>query len=250
MLVISGKKIRYAVIGMFAVFMIIATTLSVKENNFKYIETVSLPVSGKVVVVDAGHGVPDEGAEVGDGTTEAQTNLKIALKLQNLLEQSGCTVILTRSDENGIYDLDSKTLKQKKISDIRNRVKIGNESSADIFVSIHLNKIPQEQYDGWQTFYNKNSEQGQKLAKLIQENLNEAIQKDNKRVAAKIENIYIINNVEIPTTIVECGFLSNPQEKELLLRDDYQNRLAWGIYNGIIDYFYAKGDGAIWQYQE
>ncbi len=238
MLVISGKKIRYAVIGMFAVFMIIATTLSVKENNFKYIETVSLPVSGKVVVVDAGHGVPDEGAEVGDGTTEAQTNLKIALKLQNLLEQSGCTVILTRSDENGIYDLDSKTLKQKKISDIRNRVKIGNESSADIFVSIHLNKIPQEQYDGWQTFYNKNSEQGQKLAKLIQENLNEAIQKDNKRVAAKIENIYIINNVEIPTTIVECGFLSNPQEKELLLRDDYQNRLAWGIYNGIIDYFY------------
>lgn len=238
MLVISGKKIRYAVIGMFAVFMIIATALSVKENNFKYIETVSLPVSGKVVVVDAGHGVPDEGAEVGDGTTEAQTNLKIALKLQNLLEQSGCTVILTRSDENGIYDLDSKTLKQKKISDIRNRVKIGNESSADIFVSIHLNKIPQEQYDGWQTFYNKNSEQGQKLAKLIQENLNEAIQKDNKRVAAKIENIYIINNVEIPTTIVECGFLSNPQEKELLLRDDYQNRLAWGIYNGIIDYFY------------
>ena len=238
MLVISGKKIRYAVIGMFAVFMIIATALSVKENNFKYIETVSLPVSGKVVVVDAGHGVPDEGAEVGDGTTEAQTNLKIALKLQNLLEQSGCTVILTRSDENGIYDLDSKTLKQKKISDIRNRVKIGNESSADIFVSIHLNKIPQEQYDGWQTFYNKNSEQGQKLAKLIQENLNEAIQKDNKRVAAKIENIYIINNVEIPTTIVECGFLSNPQEKELLLRDEYQNRLAWGIYNGIIDYFY------------
>ena len=177
------------------------------------------------------------GAEVGDGTTEAQTNLKITLKLQNLLEQSGCTVILTRSDENGIYDLESKTLKQKKISDIRNRVKIGNESSADIFVSIHLNKIPQQQYDGWQTFYNKNSKQGQKLAKLIQSNLNEAIQKENKRVASKIENIYIINNVEIPTTIVECGFLSNPQEKGLLLTDSYQNRLAWGIYNGIIDYF-------------
>lgn len=238
MLVLSGKKIRYAVIGMFAVFMIVATILSAKEDKSNYIETVSLPVSGKVVVVDAGHGVPDEGAEVGDGTTEAQTNLKIALKLQNLLEQSGCTVILTRSDENGIYDIDSKTLKQKKISDIRNRVKIGNESSADIFVSIHLNKIPEQQYDGWQTFYNKNSEQGQKLAKQIQLNLNEAIQKDNKRVASKIENIYIINNVEIPTTIVECGFLSNPQEKELLLTDSYQNRLAWGIYNGIIDYFY------------
>lgn len=183
-------------------------------------------------------GKPDEGAEVGDGTTEAQTNLKIALKLQNLLEQSGCTVILTRSDENGIFDLDSKTLRQKKISDIRNRVKIGNESSADIFVSIHLNKIPQQQYSGWQTFYNEKSAEGQKLAKSIQENLNEAIQKENKRIASKIENIYIINNVEIPTTIVECGFLSNPEEKANLLTDAYQNRLAWGIYNGIIDYFY------------
>ena len=238
MLVLSGKKIRYFVLGMFAVFMIMAISLSNKDNNSEYIDTVSLPVSGKVVVVDAGHGVPDEGAEVGDGTTEAQTNLKIALKLQNLLEQSGCVVILTRSDENGIYDLDSKTLKQKKISDIRNRVKIGNESSADIFVSIHLNKIPEEKYYGWQTFYNKNSKEGQKLAKQIQLNLNEAIQRENKRVAAKIENIYIINNVEIPTTIVECGFLSNPEEKELLLTDNYQNRLAWGIYNGIIDYFY------------
>ena len=139
----------------------------------------------------------DEGAESSNGTTEAETNLKIALKVQNLLEQSGCTVILTRSDENGIYDLDSNTLRQKKISDIRNRVKIGNEASADIFVSIHLNKIPQQQYDGWQTFYNKNSEQGQKLAKQIQANLNEAIQKENKRIPAKIENIYIINNVFI-----------------------------------------------------
>ena len=243
MLVLSGKKIRYGILGLFALFMIVSIAISSKDELSSYISTVSLPVSGKVVVVDAGHGVPDEGAEVGDGTTEAQTNLKIALKLQNLLEQSGCTVILTRSDENGIYDLDSNSLKQKKISDIRNRVKIGNESSADIFVSIHLNKIPQPQYDGWQTFYNKKSKQGQKLAKYIQENLNEAIQKENKRVASKIENVYIINKVEIPTTIVECGFLSNQKEKEQLLTDSYQNRLAWGIYNGIIDYFYANGDG-------
>ena len=158
--------------------------------------------------------------------------------MQNLLESSGCKVVLTRSDENAIYDIDSKTLKQKKISDIHNRVKIGNESSADIFVSIHLNKIPQPQYSGWQTFYNEKSPEGQKLATCIQENLNEAIQKENKRVASKIENIYIINKVEIPTTIVECGFLSNEEEKTNLLTDSYQNRLAWGIYNGIIDYFY------------
>ena len=172
------------------------------------------------------------------GTTEAQTNLKIALKLQNLLEQSGSTVVLTRSDENAIYDIDSKTLKQKKISDIRNRVKIGNESSADIFVSIHLNKIPQEQYCGWQCFYKEGNENSQKLAKSVQENLNEAIQKENKRVAMKLDNVYIIKHVEIPITIVECGFLSNREEEKTLLEDTYQDRLAWGIYNGIIDYFY------------
>ena len=173
-----------------------------------------------------------------NGTTEAQTNLKIALKLQNLLEQSGCSVVLTRSDENAIYDIDSKNLRQKKISDIHNRVKIGNESSADIFVSIHLNKIPQQQYDGWQTFYNAQNSEGQKLAVSIQNSLNDAIQKENNRVAKSIENIYIVKHVEIPTTIVECGFLSNPEEEKMLLDDEYQNKLAWGIYNGIIDYFY------------
>ncbi|MCI8485599.1 MAG: N-acetylmuramoyl-L-alanine amidase [Clostridia bacterium] len=172
------------------------------------------------------------------GTTEAETNLKVAIKLQNLLEQSGATVILTRSDENAIYDLDSKTLREKKISDIHNRVKIGNENQADIFVSIHLNKIPQSQYYGWQTFYKSGNEQSMKLAKSIQSNLNEAIQRENNRVAMKIDNIYIVKHVEIPISIVECGFLSNPEEEKLLLEDNYQNKLAWGIYNGIMDYFY------------
>lgn len=103
--------------------------------------------------------VEKTGGAVGiNNMTEADINLKIALKLQNLLEAANATVILTRSDENAIYELDSKTLRQKKVSDIKNRVKIGNNSEADIFVSIHLNKIPQSQYDGWQTFYNAKSE--------------------------------------------------------------------------------------------
>lgn len=178
------------------------------------------------------------GAESSNGTTEAQTNLKITLKLQNLLEQSGCKVILTRSDDNAIYNLDSKTLRQKKISDIKNRVKIGNESSADIFVSIHLNKIPQSQYYGWQCFYNTKNENSKKLAEKIQDGLNESIQKENKRVAAKLNTVYIMKNVEIPISIVECGFLSNPEEEKALLEDSYQDRLAWGIYNGINKYFY------------
>lgn len=238
MIVLNKKRIVLVMSSVLLSLFIFVLTSNKNEELEGYIDTVSLPVSGKTVVVDAGHGIPDEGAESSNGTTEAETNLKIALKLQNLLEQSGCTVILTRSDENAIYDIDSKTLKQKKISDIRNRVKIGNESSADIFVSIHLNKIPQQQYDGWQTFYKQGSEEGEKLAKSIQTNLNESIQKENNRVAKTIDNVYIIKHVEIPTSIVECGFLSNPEEEKLLLEDEYQNKLSWGIYNGIIDYFY------------
>ena len=179
-----------------------------------------------------------KGRKVLIGTTEAETNLKITLKLQSLLEQSGATVILTRSDENAIYDLDKNTLREKKISDIHNRVKIGNESAADMFVSIHLNKIPQAQYYGWQCFYKQNDEKSINLAKSIQTNLNEAIQKENKRVAMKLDSVYIMKHVEIPISIVECGFLSNPEEEKRLLEDEYQNRLAWGIYNGIMDYFY------------
>ena len=134
-----------------------------------------------------------DGAVSDDGISEAEINLTIALKLQNLLEQSGATVILTRSDENGIYDVDKTTLKQKKVSDIRNRVKIGNSSSADIFVSIHLNKIPQEQYSGWQTFFKKDNEQGEKLATAIQESLKEAVGKENNRLPMKLDNVYIVN---------------------------------------------------------
>lgn len=237
MIILSKKRITLILscilVGIFT-FMLQSVDLAEKQT----VPTVTLPVSGKTIIVDAGHGVPDEGAESSQGTTEAQTNLAIALKLQNLLEASGCTVILTRSDENAIYDIDSKTLRQKKISDIRNRVKIGNESQADIFVSIHLNKIPQQQYSGWQCFYKDGNEQGHKLAVSIQENLNSAIQKENNRVAHTIDNVYIIKHVEIPTTIVECGFLSNPEEEKQLLDDEYQNKLAWGIYNGIINYFY------------
>ena len=213
------------------------TRTNTNRNIGDAVQVTALPVSGKTVILDAGHGTPDEGASSKNGTTEAEINLKITLKLQKLLEQSGCTVILTRSDENAIYDLDANTLKQKKISDIKNRVKIGNESSADIFVSIHLNKISESQYYGWQCFYNTKNEKSIDLAKSIQENLNEAIEKENNRLAMKLNNIYIMKNVEIPISIVECGFLSNPEEEKELLNDTYQEKLAWGIYTGIMEYF-------------
>ena len=224
-MIVLNRKRLIAILSMVCISIFAFTFQIAKEE--KTVETVSLPVSNKVIVIDARTSeFQMNGAESSTGTTEAETNLKIALKLQSLLEQSGSTVILTRSDENAIYDIDSNTLRQKKISDIHNRVKIGNESSADIFVSIHLNKIPQQQYYGWQTFYKANDEKSIKLAKSIQTNLNESIQKENKRVPMKLDTVYIMKHVEIPITIVECGFLSNPEEEQLLLTDEYQDKLA------------------------
>ena len=171
------------------------------------------------------------------GISEAEINLKIVLKLQELLEQSGYTVILTRSDENGIYDLDEESIKNKKISDLKNRVQLANKEEADIFVSIHLNKIEQNQYYGWQTFYQENNANSKILADKIQNNLNYTIQKENKRQILALSGKYIMDNVKVPTVTVECGFLSNEQETKELNTDSYQSELAWGIYTGIIDYF-------------
>ena len=236
MVILNRKRLSLIIIVTILGVFTFEYQLAKTERETMYVT--STPVSGKVIILDAGHGTPDEGAESNNGTTEAQINLKITLKVQNLLEQSGCTVILTRSDDNGIYDLDKDTLREKKVSDIKNRVKIGNESSADIFVSIHLNKISESQYYGWQCFYKNNDEKSKNLANNLQNSLNESIDKINNRVALPIQKIYIVEHVEIPISIVECGFLSNPEEEEQLQSDEYQDRLAWGIYNGITNYFY------------
>lgn len=239
MIILKRKRIMTMLCMIF--ISLYAFSFKIANQNFadteKTAQTVALPATNKVIIVDAGHGSPDEGAEGNSGTTEAKINLQIALKLQNLLEQSGSTVILTRSDENSIYDAGNNTIQDKKVSDMKNRVKIGNESTADIFVSIHLNQIDETQYYGWQTFYNKINENSKELASCVQNGLNEAIQKENKRVPAQLNTVYLMKYVEIPITIVECGFLSNPEEEKLLQTDEYQDKLAWGIYNGINVYF-------------
>lgn len=222
----------------FAMIIIaIYSYVTVNPINENSVSTMSVPATNKVIIVDAGHGGEDGGAVSEDGISEADINIEIALKLQKLLEASGATVILTRSDENAIYSENAKSIREKKISDTKNRVKLANSSNADIFVSIHLNKINECQYCGWQTFYKNGNDNGKKLATAIQNNLNLAIQKENERVPLKINNVYIIKHIEIPTVIVECGFLSNEKEKKQLQEEEYQNKLTWGIYNGIMDYF-------------
>ena len=231
MFVINGRRIFFIFscifLSIFSFFI---------SNNKESILTSSTPVSNSVIIIDAGHGYPDEGASSQDGTTEANINLSITLKLQELLEASGCSTILTRSDENGIYDANKDSIRQKKISDLKNRVDLINESNSNLLVSIHLNKFEDSKYSGWQSFYRKNDDLSKNLAISIQKNLNLAIQKENKREALSISNKYLLDNTKIPATIVECGFLSNQQEMSLLKTEEYQEKIAWGIYTGIMDY--------------
>lgn len=172
------------------------------------------------------------------GTSEEAINLSIALKLQKLIEQSGARVFLTRSDENGIYSTDSKSIRNKKVSDSKNRVQIGNGNDADIFVSIHLNKYPaSSSYSGWQAFYQKNNAKSKKIAEIIQKNMNKNIDTKNNRTPLQITGIYVMDKLQIPAVIIECGFLSNPEETLKLKEDEYQNKLVWGIYIGLQEYF-------------
>ena len=164
-------------------------------------------------------------------------NLDIVLKLQNLLESSNCNVILTRSDENGIYETDSNTIREKKISDMKNRVEIANNSNAELFLSIHMNKLEQSQYSGYQTFFKNKDDISKTIAGNIQASLNNFLKKEKSREIKSISGIYLTKKVEIPLVIVECGFLSNAEENKLLQTEKYQDELAWSIYIGIMDYF-------------
>ena len=229
------KKIIIIVLFLIIIFS------SVYICNFKEskttITTNATAVTSKVVVIDAGHGKPDEGAVGVYGTAEEAINLKIALKLQALIEQSGGIVYLTRSDENGIYSAEASNIKEKKISDVKNRVTIGNGKDVDIFISIHLNKYPSSIYNGWQTFYQQGNEESVRLAKCIQDSLNNTISKPNNRVPLVLKGVYLMDHVENTTVTVECGFLSNPEEAKSLEEDAYQDKLAWGIYIGVQEFF-------------
>lgn len=227
---VTKKQIRlFICFSMCICGIIVASTNVVVQTN-------TTPAANKTVILDAGHGVPDYGTQSSSGTTEQELNLAITLKLQQLLEQSGTKVILTRSDDNGIYEVDKDSIREKKISDMKNRVYIGNNSDADIYVSIHMNYYTDSQYSGWQTFYQSMNEESKRIANIIQQSLNENIGQ-NKRVPMAIKGAYIMDKVEIPAVIVECGFLSNKSDEEKLKTDEYQAKLAWGIYLGIQKYF-------------
>lgn len=231
MVILNKKRI------LFINLIIVISIFSLAITSNTILETSSTPISGHTIILDAGHGLPDGGAIAVDGSYESELNLDIVLKLQNLLEASGCTVILTRSDENGIYETDKKSIREKKRSDMKNRVEIANNTESEVFVSIHMNTISDSKYSGWQSFYKKEDETSKEISASIQENLNYYIQKQNKRDIKPISGIYLVKNVTIPLVIIECGFLTNHEENRLLHTDEYQNKLAWGIFCGLMDYF-------------
>lgn len=194
----------------------------------QYIPTVATPVTGRTIIIDAGHGGGDPGAIGGTGTLEKDINLNIALKLQQFIEQNGGSVLMTRVDDNMLAD--------NKREDMKVRKKLREENSSDVFISIHLNSFPQADCSGAQTFYADN-EESKALAEKIQMNMVKYLDEDNARIANKLTDVYLLKNVNIPSVIVECGFLSNSKEEDLLKDTDYQSKIAFAIYVGIFEYF-------------
>lgn len=201
------------------------------------VPTMYLPITDKVIAIDAGHGGVDPGAIGKLGVKEDEINLQIALNLRSLIEENGGVVILTRNDGQGLYTEDSTTLREKKNEDLRNRRIEVNNSEPDVLLSIHLNSFPQSQYYGAQAFYKEGCEKSKDLALLIQEELRNVLDKNNKRVPQPRDTIYLIREAEAPAVLVECGFLSNTEEEKRLIDPKYQQKIAWAIYIGVMRYF-------------
>ena len=233
MFLVFKKKILIIFLILISIFSI--SMISLMQSNI--VET-SGELKSYKIIVDAGHGQPDGGAVSETGVAEEALNLAIAIKLQEELESNGYDVLMTRMTKNNIADSDKQdTLKQMKSSDLSNRVKIANESNADFMISIHMNKYTSSNSWGWQTFYSKNSEDGKRLADLIQSSISNNIERENKRVALSIDGIKIVDKTNIPVVIVECGFLSNPEDLSLLQTEEYQDKIVQGIFEGVNKFY-------------
>lgn len=232
-IILKRKWIIWSVILLAAIIIAICSIYKLNEA----VKVSSLPTSRKVIIIDPGHGGID-GGMVGSatGVYESKINLEISLKLRKYLEESGSLVLMTRDEDVGLYT-DGGTIRKKKNEDLRNRKRLFDESNADIVISIHSNSFQQSKYYGAQSFYNPNCEESKQIAELIQEELIRVLDNTNTRKAKSKKDVYILKNVKVPTVIVECGFLSNPKEERLLQNPEYQEKIAWSIYIGIIKYF-------------
>ncbi len=234
------KRIRLFIILIF-VFLFVVSILAyvTSKKNFSALESISDNVYElPTVIIDAGHGGIDGGASSSDGTMEKGINLSISLKLNDILNSVGIKTIMTRTEDISIHDDEAKTVRQKKVSDIHNRLKIIEKNDDAIFVSIHLNHFSIPKYYGTQVFYSKNNVLSEALASNIQTSVVELIQPENTRQIKKSgTSIFLLYHAQIPATLVECGFLSNYAECQKLKDDKYQSQMAFSIMHGILEYY-------------
>jgi N-acetylmuramoyl-L-alanine amidase len=224
------------VIGLLIVILIVVLSIGYFDVYFERAGN-SFPHSiSKVILIDAGHGGIDGGAVGSTGTIEKNINLSIAKKLKGYLEEQGYAVIMIRETDEGLY-LPYGTIRNKKNQDLKTRKSFIDEYKVDVFLSIHLNKFAEEKYYGAQVFYLKENRESQKLANIMQKELQTILNRGNKRVEKPSNDYYLFKGNTIPSVIVECGFLSNHEEEALLNNDEYQNKLAWAIFSGLIKYF-------------
>lgn len=214
------KKIYF----MLMLIMLILLTSSISSGH-----EINNKLMGKVIVLDAGHGGKDRGTS-SRGIYESDINLNIVLKLRDELVKQGVNVILTR---DGDYDLSSPNVDRRKKSDFDNRIKLINSSEADMYISIHMNYLADAKYYGAQTFYTGNNE---RLANVIQESLKKGLNSpmNSKKLS---ESIYMYKKLTIPGLLIECGFLSNSKERNLLVDDSYQLKIVKSIITGLIQYY-------------
>lgn len=198
--------------------------------------TLSWVLGEKTFLIDPGHGGTFPG-RVNDNVLEKNINLEIALKLDALLEETGAQVVMTRRADTDLIPEESKKEKLllQQRADLEQRIRIGQQTKADYFISIHCNSIPNEKWSGAQVFYNPEDVESEKLAKAMQQMLTAQLG-NHDREALPREDTYLFRNATIPTVIVECGFLSNKEEAAQLQDPAYQQQLAWAIYLGLNQY--------------
>lgn len=228
------KKLIYTgyTIGL-AVLFLLVTLKFIEERSWN---AWSLPLNGKIIVLDAGHGGMDGGANFGS-VQEKEISLKVTHKIKDYLQEQGALVILTREDDRDLGGTGS--IRERKRKDLHERVKIINESDADLFLSIHLNAFPSKSSKGAQTFYTERYEENKQAALFIQAEIKRNLE-NTTREAKIIRQIYLMSNAKKPGALVEIGFLSNVSERQNLMDDAYQEKMAASVYKGILRYFTEK----------
>lgn len=228
-------KFRYKLIIVFCIGIVaIMFTFKEKIPFIKAISPKTKPMSGMVIVVDAGHGGPDGGANQGK-ILEKDIALNVAKYLRDYLQGQGALVIMTREKDTDLAPKKLKGLAKRKRADLQERVEIINESEADLYISIHLNSLPDGQWRGAQTFYNKKKEESKTLAETIQKQLIKTLD-NTDREAKTLKNVYLVEHAKKVGALVEIGFLSNDEERQLLQNKKYQQKVAFAIYGGVTKY--------------